>query len=177
MPLYLTEADVEELLSPFEAVDALEGSFRRQGAAGFELLPRHRLQLEGGSLAIMGAADAELGYAGSKTYAAFKDGARSVVALFGSDRAEPVAVIEADRLGQLRTGAASGVAARYLAREGAASLGVIGCGRQAEGQVVCIRAALPSIDRVVAYCRTPKRLRDFCDRFDAEAAESHGDAG
>jgi alanine dehydrogenase len=177
MPLYLTEADVDELLSPADAIDAVEASFRRQGAAGFELLPRHRLQLEGGSLAIMGAADVELGYAGSKTYAAFKDGARSVVALFGSDRGEPVAVIEADRLGQLRTGAASAVAARYLARDAAASLGVIGCGRQAEGQVACIRAALPSIERIVAYCRTPQRLREFCDRFGAEPGESHGDAG
>src|SRR2546430_6646166 len=177
MPLYLTEADVEELLSPADAVEAVEGSLRRQGGEGFDLLPRHRLQLEGGSLAIMGAADAELGYAGSKTYAAFKDGARSVVALFGAGRPELLAVIEADRLGQLRTGAASAVAARHLARGAAASLGVIGCGRQAEGQVACIRAALPSIERVVAYCRTPARLRDFCERVGAEAAESHGDAG
>ena len=79
-------------------------------------------------------------------------------------------------LGQLRTGAASGVAARYLAKSGAHSLGVIGCGYQAETQVACIRAAVPSIEHVVAYCRTPERLAGFCERVGAQAGESHRDA-
>src|SRR3712207_4424880 len=126
----------------------------------------------------MSAADLELGYAGLKTYAAFGyDDARFVVVLFETTRAELVAVIEANRLGQLRTGAASGVAARHLARGGATTLGVIGCGWQAESQVACIRAAVPSIERVLAYCRTPERLADFCRGVGAEAAESQREAG
>jgi alanine dehydrogenase len=55
-------------------------------------------------------------------------------------------------------------------------LGVIGCGDQAETQVTCIRAALPGIERVVAYCRTERNLKEFCDRVGAEAGESHRDA-
>ena len=86
-------------------------------------------------------------------------------------------MIEADHLGRLRTGAASGVAARFLARSGARTLGVIGCGHQAETQVACIRAAVPAIERVVAYCRTPERLAAFCERVGAEAGESHRDPG
>jgi len=78
-------------------------------------------------------------------------------------------------MGQLRTGAASGVAAKYLAREGAKTLGVIGCGWQAESQVACIRQALPGIEQVVAYCRTEKSLLAFCDRVGAEPGESHRD--
>ncbi len=109
-----------------------------------------------GALAVMAATDSELELAGSKTYLASADGASFVVSLFAAG--ETVAVIEADRLGQLRTGAASGVAARYLANPEARSLGVIGCGWQAESQVACIRAAVPSIESVVAYCRTPERL-------------------
>jgi len=113
-----------------------------------------------------------------KTYAAFPgSGARFVVLLFDATRPELVAAIEADRLGQLRTGAASGVAARHLARPQARSLGVIGCGWQAESQVACIRAAVPTIDRVVAYCRTGARLAEFCARVGAEAGEAHRDAG
>jgi ornithine cyclodeaminase/alanine dehydrogenase-like protein (mu-crystallin family) len=81
-------------------------------------------------------------------------------------------VIEADKLGQLRTGAASGVAAKYLARAGAVSLGVIGCGWQARSQVACIREALPRIERIVAHCRTPERLAEFCAETGAAAAES-----
>ena len=87
-----------------------------------------------------------------------------VVCLFDIDRGELAAVIEADKLGQLRTGAASGVAAKYLAREGAATLGVIGCGWQAESQVACVREAVPTIERVVAYCRDEERLRRSAGR-------------
>jgi ornithine cyclodeaminase/alanine dehydrogenase-like protein (mu-crystallin family) len=64
----------------------------------------------------------------------------------------------------------------HLSRDGAASLGVIGCGDQAETQVSCIRAALPGIDRVVAYCRTDRNLKAFCKRVGAEPGESHRDA-
>jgi ornithine cyclodeaminase/alanine dehydrogenase-like protein (mu-crystallin family) len=176
--LYLTEEEVGGLLTIEDALEAVEGSFRRLAAGRVENRARERLRLEGGILAVMFAADLELGYAGLKTYAAFGyDNYRFVVLLFETQRAELAGVIEANRLGQLRTGAASGVAAKYLARPGASSLGVIGCGWQAESQVAAIRAAVPTIERVVAYCRTPERLRDFCERVGAEPAESQRDAG
>src|SRR6201997_86923 len=127
---YLTEEDVGRLFSPAEAVAVIEACFERMARGSVENRPRYRLRLEHGALAVMSAADLELGYAGAKVYAGFADGARFVVALFRSDAPELVAVIEADKLGQLRTGAASGVAAKHLARSGAASLGVIGCGWQ-----------------------------------------------
>src|SRR3954449_13278984 len=175
VPLYLTEADVAELVSPADAVEAIEACFRRMAAGSVENRPRYRLRLEGGALAVMAAADLELGYAGAKVYAGFGEGARFAVLLFRSDSPELVAVLEADKLGQLRTGAASGVAARHLSASGASSLGVIGCGWQAESQVACIRAALPQLERVVAYCRTEERLRAFCEEHDAVPGESHQD--
>jgi len=174
--LYLSESDVQELLSPAEAVDAVDACFRRMAAGTVELAPRRRLALEEGRLADMAASDLELGYAGVKAYAGFGDGAAFVVALFSTERPELVAVIEGDWLGRLRTGAASAVAARCLARDGATSLGVLGCGGQAETQVTCIRAALPAVERVVAYCRTERNLKAFCKRVGAEAGESHRDA-
>ena len=175
MPLYLTEQDVAELLTPADAVEAIEACFRRMAAGCVENRPRYRLGLEEGALAVMAAADLELGYAGAKVYAGFREGARFVVLLFRAGFPELVAVIEADKLGQLRTGAASGVAAGHLAAEGATSLGVIGCGWQAESQVACIRAAVPGIERVVAYCRTEEKLRAFCEERGAEPGESHQD--
>ena len=176
--LYLTEADVDSLLRPADALGAVEGCFQRLARGAVENRPRARLQLEHGKLAVMAAADLELGYAGLKSYAAFGyEDARFVVLLFETSRANLVGVVEANRLGQLRTGAASGVAARHLARTDARTLGVIGCGWQAESQVACIREAVPSIESVVAYCRTPERLEAFCERVDAQAAESHRDAG
>jgi alanine dehydrogenase len=177
VPLYLTEAEVESLLGVGEALEAVEGCFRRLAAGAIENVPRRRLEIAGGTFAVMSAVDRELGLAGVKSYAAVQGGVRFAVLLFDAQQGQLTAVIEADRLGQLRTGAASGVAARYLAREGAASLGVIGCGWQAESQVAAIRAAVPSIERVVAYCRTEKRLASFCAKVGAEPAESHREAG
>jgi ornithine cyclodeaminase/alanine dehydrogenase-like protein (mu-crystallin family) len=175
--LYLTEEEVGDLLTIEDALEAVEGSFRRLAAGRVENRARERLRLEGGILAVMSAADLELGYGGLKTYAAFGyDDYRFVVLLFETRRAELAGVIEANRLGQLRTGAASGVAAKYLARPGASSLGVIGCGWQAESQAAAIRAAVPTLERTVAYCRTPERLRSFCERVGAEPGESPRDA-
>ena len=117
----------------------------------------------------------DTGLAGVKTYAWLPGGTPFVVVLFDIARAELAGVIEADKLGQLRTGAASGIAAKYLAREDAATLGVLGCGWQARSQVACIREALPGIEHVVAYCRTPASLAKFCKEMGAEAGESHRD--
>ena len=177
MPLYLTEADVAGLLTPADAVEAIEACFRRMAAGAVENRPRYRLGLESGALAVMAAADLELGYAGAKVYAGFRDGARFAVLLFRADSPELVAVLEADKLGQLRTGAASGVAAKHLAASDARTLGVIGCGWQAESQLDCIRAAVPQLERVVVYCRTEERLRAFCEEHGAEPGESHRDPG
>jgi ornithine cyclodeaminase/alanine dehydrogenase-like protein (mu-crystallin family) len=176
VPLFLTEQDVADLLSPADAVEAIEACFLRMAGGQVENRPRYRLRLEGGSLAVMAAADLDLGYAGAKVYAGFRDGARFVVLLFRADGPDLVAVVEADKLGQLRTGAASGVAAKHLAKGGARSLGMIGCGWQAESQVAAIRAALPNLERVVAYCRTEERLSAFCEKHGAEPGESHRDA-
>jgi alanine dehydrogenase len=176
VPLYLREADVEELLTPADAVEAVEGCFARLAQGVVENRPRFRMGLDGGRLHVMGAADLELRRAGVKTYAGFAEGTRFVVVLFAADAPELLAVIDADRLGQLRTGAASAVAARHLAKPGARTLGLIGTGWQAESQLSCLRAALPEIDRVVAYSRDAERLADFCRRFDCEPGEYNRDA-
>jgi ornithine cyclodeaminase/alanine dehydrogenase-like protein (mu-crystallin family) len=175
VPLYLSEQDVEALLEPIDAVEAVEECFRRMAAGAVSIAARRRLPLDEGQLADMASSDIELGFAGAKVYAGFREGAAFVVPLFAADRPELVALIEADHLGRLRTGAASAVAAKHLARDGATSLGVVGCGHQAETQVSCLRAALPAVDSVVAYCRTERNLKAFCERVGAEPGESHRD--
>jgi ornithine cyclodeaminase/alanine dehydrogenase-like protein (mu-crystallin family) len=176
VPLYLTEDDVASLLTPADAVPVIEESFRRLAAGEVDNQPRIRLPTGEGSLALMGAADRGLGYAGVKTYSVAPGNAVFVVVLFDAASGECVAVIEANVLGQLRTGAASGVAAKQLARAGARTLGILGCGFQAETQVACIRAAVPTIERVVAFCRTEASLDAFCAKVGAEAAETHREA-
>src|SRR5262249_30803337 len=156
MPLYLSESDVASVVDPAVAVETIEACFRRMAAGEVEIAPRRRLRLPEGALADMAAVDSGLKVAGGKLYAATPNGATFVVCLFDAESSSLVAVLEADTLGQLRTGAASGVAARHLAKTGSRSLGVIGCGFQAETQVACIRAAGPSLGRGVAYWRAPR---------------------
>ena len=176
MPLYLRESDVTALLGPSDAVEVVESCFRRMAAGDVQIAPRRRLRLPEGALADMAAADAGEGLAGGKLYAATTQGTTFVVCLFDSLSSELACVIEADRLGRLRTGAATGVATRFLAKSGARTLGVLGCGQQAVTQVECVRAAMPTIEQVVAYCRTPERLATFCEHVGAAPAEGHHEA-
>jgi ornithine cyclodeaminase/alanine dehydrogenase len=174
--LYLAEEDIDRVLTPELALEAVEGSFRRMAEGTVENVPRRRLGLDHGMLAVMSAADLGLGVAGVKTYAAGRSGASFVVVLFDAAGNELIAVIEADRLGQYRTGAATGVAARYLARKGATSLGIFGTGLQAEMQLRCVRAALPGIADVGVYSRAPERREAFAARLGVEAVESGQEA-
>ncbi len=171
MPLYLSESDVETLLTAADAVPVIEACFRRMAPGVVDSRPRQRLTGDGGTLAVMAAADGELGVAGVKCYAIAGGGGAAAVSLFSLGDGSLQALIAADALGRLRTGAASAVAALHLAKDGASSLGIIGCGRQAESQLAAVRAALPAVERVVAWCRTPERLEAFCARTGAAAAE------
>jgi alanine dehydrogenase len=177
VPLYLSEDDVGGLLTPAEAVPVIEACFVRIASGAVVNEPRKRLPVPGGHYAVMAAVDTELGYAGLKSYTVVDGRLAFVVCLFSLDDGQLAAVIEADRLGQMRTGAASGVAAKHLARPGAASVGLIGCGWQAESQLAAIRAAVPGLEHAVAWCRTPERLAGFCARTGAEPADDARDAG
>jgi ornithine cyclodeaminase/alanine dehydrogenase-like protein (mu-crystallin family) len=177
VPLWLSEDDVATLVTPGDAVPVIEDCFRRMAAGEVELMPRRRFAVEGGIFAVMAAADRGLGLAGLKSYLAVEGRIQFVVCLFDIAEGSLTAMIAADRLGQARTGAASGVAAKYLARSGATSLGLIGAGWQAESQLAAIRAAVPSIERVVVSSRRPERAAEFASRHGAEAAETPADAG
>ena len=167
MALYLSEEDIDGLLTVEDALEAVEGSFARLAEGVVENVPRRRLRLDGGALAVMSAADLGLGVAGVKTYAAGRGGASFVLVLFDASTDELLALIEADRIGQYRTGAATGVAAKFLAREGATGVGVIGAGGQAEMQLRAVRAAVPSIERALVYSPTPERRERFAGEHGA----------
>ena len=183
MPLWLSENDVGSLVTPGEAVPVVEGSFRRMAAGQVELMPRRRFRVDDGAFALMAATDRGLGVAGLKSYTVVGGTLQFVVCLFSladgpsGPAGSLMAVIAADRLGQVRTGAASGVAAKFLARPGASSLGLIGAGWQAQSQLAAIRAAVPSIEHVVVSSRTAERAAAFAEEHGAEVAESPADAG
>lgn len=177
MTLYLTEADVTSVLTPAAAFAAVEASLARLAAGEVSTVPRERLDVPDGQFAVMACVDSGLGYAGLKTYLWTPEATPFLVVLLALDGARVEAIVEADALGRLRTAAASAVAATRLARDGAASLGLLGCGRQAAAHATALREALPSITRAVAYCRDRERLEAFCREHGCEPGESHRDAG
>ena len=177
MPLWLSEDDVRSLVTPADAVPVIEDCFRRMAAGQVELMPRRRFAVDGGYFAVMAATDRGLGVAGLKSYLLVEGRIEFVVCLFDLAEGTLAAMIAADKLGQVRTGAASGVAAKHLARRGAASLGLIGAGWQAESQLAAIRAAVPSIERVVVSSRSRERAEAFAEANGADVAESPSEAG
>jgi ornithine cyclodeaminase/alanine dehydrogenase len=177
VPLWLSEDDVASLVTPADALPVIEACFERMAAGEVELMPRRRFFAGEATFAVMAAADAGLGVAGLKSYTVVDGNLAFVVCLFDLADGSLVATIAADRLGQVRTGAASGVAAKHLARSGATSLGLIGAGWQAESQLAAIRAAVPSLTRVVVSGRSPERVAAFAERHGAEVAGTPADAG
>lgn len=165
MPLLLTEADVRSLLTMPLALEAVEESFRRLADGAALVQPRRRLNVPGKSyLHYMAAADSAAGYMGMKIYTTSRHGLRFLVPLFDANTGDSLALIEADYLGQVRTGAASGVATKFLARENAATVGIIGTGSQAKTQLEAI-AAVRKINEIRAYGRDQARRENFASEM------------
>jgi len=162
MTLLLTEADVRSLLTMPIALEVVEDSLRQQGNGELVLHPRRRIKLPDNALLnYMAAGDSVRGYIGMKLYTVVRGVARFVVPLFRSTTGEMAALIEADALGQQRTGAATGVATKYLTNPGARNLGIIGTGYQARAQLEAV-AAVRHLERVRAFGRNPERREKFC---------------
>jgi alanine dehydrogenase len=167
MPLLLTEANVKAILTMPLALEAVETSFERLAAGNATLQYRQRLHVPGkGVLNHMAGADLVTGYMGLKIYSIARDGARFLVTLFSADSGDLVALIEADYLGQLRTGAASGLATRLMAREDAHVAAIIGTGLQARTQLEAV-VAVRKLDGVRAFGRDPGKRETFAREMSA----------
>lgn len=164
MALFLSENDVKTLLTVEMALEAVE-SAHRDLARGVAIdTPRARSRLPQTVLHILQGALPAQGVIGYKAYTSNKSGNRFLVHLFDAASGRLKAVIEADYLGMIRTGAASGIAARWLARPDSTVAGVFGAGWQAEGHVRAICAAMP-LERVKVFSRKTEKLQAFCQRL------------
>jgi ornithine cyclodeaminase/alanine dehydrogenase-like protein (mu-crystallin family) len=165
MALHLTEADVRNLLTMPLALEAVEDSFRRLADGSAVSHSRRRLNMiDKGFLHYMAASDATGGYIGLKIYSVSSSGARFLVPLFSAKSGELLALIEANYLGQARTGAASGVATRLMARQDARTVGIIGTGLQARTQLEAV-AIVRKLERVRAFSRDVQRREQFAEEM------------
>jgi alanine dehydrogenase len=164
MALLLREKDVTELLDMEMALAAVEEVLRDQAMGEATNRPRTRVATPTSQMHFLAAGDKRLGVYGFKAYTASRKGARFLVMLYESETGDLLAMMEADKLGQMRTGAASGVATKYMARADADTVGIYGTGWQAESQLMAV-CAVRNIKSVKAYSRSKERREAFAEKM------------
>jgi ornithine cyclodeaminase/alanine dehydrogenase-like protein (mu-crystallin family) len=162
MTLHISEDEVRSLLTMSMAVEAVEEISRKQASGEVVVHPRRRFEFKGGKFFhYMAAADHTDGFIAMKQYTYVNGKLQFLVPLYEMATGHLLALIEADYMGQLRTGAASGVATKYMASRDAKSAAIIGTGGQAKTQLEAI-AAVRKLEIVHVYGRDPMRREAFC---------------
>ena len=167
MALLLREADVERLLTMQIALELVERVHREYSTGNAIDVPRERSRLPKSALHILQGAVPSANVLGYKAYTSSREGVRFIVYAFNAERGNLDAIVEANYLGMMRTGAAGGVAAKWLAREDAKTVGVFGSGWQAHSQIEAL-AAVRNLSRVKVWSRTPDKLAKFCEEMRAK---------
>ena len=168
MVIHINDDQVRDLLPMKECMQALEDAFRSEAEGVGGSLVRQTLYFPGGRLRLMAGSAPGLDTFGFKTYG----GGVNLVLVFSVSNNSLEAIMESRALSEIRTGAAGGLATKYLATEDASTIGIIGSGAQAKAQVEAICAVRP-IKHVMVHTRTPQNREPFAaelnDAFDLEA--------
>lgn len=164
MALLLKESDVEQLLTMATTLELIERVHREYSTGNAIDVPRERTRLPKAALHILQGAVPSAGVLGYKAYTSSREGIRFLVYAFSAERGNLDAIIEANHLGMMRTGAAGGVAAKWLARPEARVAGIFGSGWQAQGQLEAL-AAVRRLERVKVFSRNAEKVARFCDRM------------
>jgi ornithine cyclodeaminase/alanine dehydrogenase len=171
--LYLSRADVEAAAVPMAAIiERLEAAFREKGEGRVEMPPKMGIHPGGHAgdnfIHSMPAWIERLGAAGVKWVSGYPGNqakglpyVSGLLILNDPDTGVPAAVMDATWITAMRTGAATAVAARHLARPGARVLGILGCGVQARANLEAIACVVPTLAEVRAYDLHPERAGAF----------------
>lgn len=167
-PIWISEADVVALMDLGQAIDALEDGLKREAAGTARNMAKtHVVWGDGDTLHAIGATFEGDGFVGTKTWAHTHGGATPLLLMWGAEDGHLAAVIEAFALGQMRTGAVSGVATRWIAAEDADIMALFGTGKQALTQLAAVAAVRP-LKRVRVYGRDAARRAAFVDKVKAQ---------
>jgi ornithine cyclodeaminase/alanine dehydrogenase-like protein (mu-crystallin family) len=167
MALFISEKDVDRLVSLSDAISAIAEVFRLSGEGKVVNPPRQCVSLPKGTLRITSAIVPPIRRMAVKVSSTlvFKSNAGRLLILSDSDSGRILAFIEVFQMGALRTGAASGVATQLLARRDASTVGIFGTGRQARTQLLAV-ASVRKLKRVLAISPTRAHLIAFCDEME-----------
>lgn len=160
----LTENDVRSLLTMEMALAGVEEGFRRMALDEVVNVPRTRAQTDHAMLHVMSAAAKTIGYMGYKAYTTSRKSSQFHLSLFDGKTGALVCLMQADYLGQMRTGAASGVATDFMARPDSSEVGLFGSGKQARTQLLAV-CKVRKIRRVQVYSRNEENRRRFAEEM------------
>ena len=167
MALFLKDEDVDQCVSMDDMLEAIESMQRHYGRGEAYNLTRRKIIGSGGMLCVMGGGLFHQGLLGVKTFTVAKESYSFQVSLYEEDTGKLLCYTQANRLGQLRTGATTGVAVKYLANQGPATVGIIGTGGQAPTQLEAV-CKVRDVKKVKVYSRNADRREAFA-RSTAEA--------
>ena len=164
MTLLLGDGEVDQVMSMQECVQLMDDAFQQAGRGQTWNRPRSRIRLPRGFHHLMAAAVLDSNVFGLKTYTSFRAGTRFLTLLYDSETGDLLAMVQGGRCSQLRTGAVSALATKYMARDNAATVGIIGTGVQGRAQTegVC---AVRDIRSAKAYDRVPEACQKFCEEM------------
>ena len=181
MTLFLKDEDVAQCVSMDAMLEAIESMQRQYGDGQAHNMTRRKIIAESGMLSVMGGGLFHQGLLGVKTYTVVKGAYSFQVSLYDANTGELLLYTQANRLGQLRTGATTGVAVKHLANPGDATVGIIGTGGQAATQLAAV-SKVRGIKKIKAFSRTQDRREEFARRItdtmgvEVSAAASNEDA-
>ena len=181
MALFLKDEDVAQCVTMDAMLEAIESMQRQYGDGQAHNMTRRKIIADSGMLSVMGGGLFHQGLLGVKTYTVVKGAYSFQVSLYDANTGELLLYTQANRLGQLRTGATTGVAVKHLANPGDATVGIIGTGGQAPTQLEAL-SKVRGIKKIKAYSRTQERREEFARRMtdtmgvEVSAVDSNEDA-
>ncbi len=164
MTLFLKDEDVAQCVTMDAMLEAIESMQGQYGDGQAHNMTRQKIIAESGMLSVMGGGLFHQGLLGVKTYTVVKGSYSFQVSLYDADTGELLCYTQANRLGQLRTGATTGVAVKHLANPGNATVGIIGTGGQAPTQLEAV-SKVRGIKKIKAFSRTQERREEFARRM------------
>ena len=164
--LHLTEDQVRSLLTMETAIEAVESAFRKMALEEAFNVPRSRCQTDHVMLHVLPSAAKTLGVIGFKAYVTTRAGAQFHVTIYDGKTGEMLAIMQADYLGQVRTGAASAVATKHLSRKDSTSVGIFGAGKQARTQVLGV-SKVRKLSRAIVWSPSAERRAAFAQEMSA----------
>jgi len=164
---YISEEEVAKNLKMRDVIDVLEEAFIEYGKGNAIADSRIRTMMDGKILNSMPAIFSKYKIAGLKVYFATKTGARFVVLVFNTETNDLEAILEADKLGQIRTGALTAMVSRKIVREKSPVVSIIGSGYQAETQLEGLLCVYDP-QNVIVYSRNLKNAEIFASKMSAK---------